>query len=177
MSKIVTCRKCHQPITIVEEERGVTWHQRSHGWYYHLSCWNDFIDMTQNKNSAEWNDLIFDLIARELKSEYNYFQVNTQLNKFMESGLTAKGIYYTAYWYFIVKKKPYKPEYGLGIIPHVYNESTEYWVEQENKREGIMDEIARLQRIEAEAGRKVAAKTSQKKKPTKPQFLDDLFDE
>jgi hypothetical protein len=69
-----------------------------------------------------------------------------------------KGIYFTAYWYFVLEKKDYKPEYGLGIIPYVYDQSVNYWSERQRKEAGIMEEILKIKKIEAGEGRDIRSR-------------------
>lgn len=163
--KVYTCRKCHKQFTAKEEEREITWHARSRGYYYHMSCWNEYIQKDNDKNSDEWLDLIFDLITRELHGTYDYFKVKAQAEGFVnKGGFSMKGIYFTLYWFFIVHKGEYKPEYGIAIVPHVYEQSSAYWLEQESKRQGIMAEIEKIKRIEAAEGRTIRANNVRKKK-------------
>lgn len=163
--KIYTCRKCHQTFIAKEEEKEVTWHQRSKGYNYHMSCWESYLKKDSDKNDDEWLDLIFDLITRELHSSYDFFKIKAQADGFVnKGGMSMKGIYFTLYWFFIVRKGEYKEEYGIAIVPHVYDQSASYWLEQENKRHGLMDEIEKIKRIEAAEGRVIRGTPRRRKR-------------
>lgn len=158
-----TCRKCHGKIELNEELRGVTWIERSRNFFYHKKCWEEFTDKDRIKSEDEWKDLLFDLITRELGSSYQYHMINAQLKKLKEAGRTMKGVYFCAYWYFVVKKREYKPEFGIGIIDHIYEEATEYWVAAEKKKSGILAEIEKIQAIEASHGRTIKVRRDRRK--------------
>lgn len=162
--RVGTCRFCHKPVLLKEESRNIEWVERSINYYYHKDCWEQFIDNTQIKTMEQWQDLIFDLIKRELCSSYNYFMIVKQLEKMRSNNLTMKGIYFSAYYWFVIKKNEYKPEFGLGIIPFIYEESTQYWIEAERKKKGLLEEIAKIQAIEAQKGRKIKVNRNRKKK-------------
>jgi hypothetical protein len=157
------------------EEEGITWVSRSKGWSYHIDCWNEHIDSNKEKSAADWFDLIFDLITRELHSSYDYHKIKAQADNFCNKGnLTMKGIYFTCYYFFIVKKQAYEPKYGIGIVPHIYEDASAYWLEQERKKNGIMKEIERIKTIEAGEARKINVKnrTIKKKVIAEPTFDD-----
>ena len=78
--------------------------------------------------------------------------------------MSMKGIYFTLYWFFIVHRGEYKEEYVIAIVPHVYDQSAAYWLEQENKRHGIMDEIEKIHRIEAAEGRVIRGTPKRRKR-------------
>lgn len=164
MEKTYLCRVCGKRFVAKEEEREITWHERSKGYYYHMTCWNEYIKQDFAVNNKDYKDLVFYLINNELHQEYNYYQISTQFDKMIKDGKTGKGIYFTCYWYFIVCKKEYKPEFGIGIIPYVYDQSVEYWTEQESRKRGIMNEIAKLAAIEKGAGRTIGAKRTNRKR-------------
>ena len=163
--KILTCRKCHKMFVAKEEEKGITWVERSRGYNYHMSCWNEHLDRDAEHGDADWLDLIFDLISRELHADYDYFKIKAQAENFVnKGGYSMKGVYWTLYWFFIVNKGEYKKEYGIGIMPHVHERACEYWLEQESKKKGILDELLKIQRIEAENGRTIQVNNRRKVK-------------
>ena len=175
MEKLLTCRKCHKVFTAKTEEEGITWYSRSRGYNYHMECWKELTDNSKTKTEDEWIDLIFDLIMREIQGNYAFFRIKAQIDGFIKNGMTAKGIYFACYYFFIVKKQAYKEEYGIGIVPHVYEDSCNYWIEEERKKQGIMQEIVRLQKIEAGEARKIASKKPRKHKVIAEPKIEDLF--
>lgn len=161
------CRICKKELT---GEEGIDYIVRAKNYYYHKSCWEQYANTHTPKTDNEWFDLIFEIITKDCHSNYNFFQIKNQCAKMVSEGKTMKGIYFTAYWYFVLEKKEYKPEYGLGIIPFVYDKSVEYWIDRQNKENGIMEEILKMQLIEAGKGRavKTKEKTSKRKITSEP---------
>lgn len=169
--KIYTCRHCKKTIIAKPEEKDVTWLERSKNFYYHTTCWNEFLNKAQEKDDDLWFDLIFVLITKELKCNYNFFKIKAQTDKFLKQGLTMKGIYFTLYWYHKIKKEQYNETYGIGIVPFVYEEATTYWVEQVRKTNDIMEEIQRIQTIELSKGTTIKQKARRRtKKEDNPEF-------
>jgi hypothetical protein len=143
--KIYTCRYCGKKFEAKEEEKGITWFERSKGWNYHMECWKYLSDIKNDKTDEQWIDMIFDLIKREIKGEYNYHQIISQVNALKKKGRTSKGIYFSLYYFFIIKENVWKQEYGIGIVDTIYELSSQYWINQENKNKGLLDEIVKLQ--------------------------------
>lgn len=69
-----------------------------------------------------------------------------QCQNMVSDGRTMKGIYYTVKYAFCVKNVKYEPKYGLGLIPHLYEESAEYWKQRWLNEMDIFDKIEKLQR-------------------------------
>ena len=162
--RIATCRLCHEQFVAREDEKEITWHHRSQGHDYHMSCWKKYTDTTKEKNSEEWLDLIFDLITRELHESYDYFKIKAQAENYIKGNRSMKGIYFTLYWYFLIKKKPYKQEYGIGIVPFVYDDAVLYWAERKKKENSIMEEIEKLKTIDAMEAKIINVNKSKRKK-------------
>lgn len=141
-----TCRYCKKPVDTPIEQKNITWYQRSHGWYYHLDCWKKLQNTKNDKTNEDWLDLIFDVLTRELKSKYNYHMIVRQCQNMVSDGRTMKGIYYTVKYAFCVKNVKYEPKYGLGLIPHLYEESAQYWKQRWVNEMDIFDKIEKLQR-------------------------------
>ncbi len=154
------CRLCKQELT---GQEGIDYIMRSKGYYYHKTCWEKYNNMDVPKTDDEWFDLIFEIITKDCHSTYNFFQIKSQCAKMIAEGKTMKGIYFTAYWYFVLQKKEYKPEYGLGIIPYVYDQSTNYWLERQRKETGILEEISKIKKIEAGIGRSIGSHNKRSK--------------
>lgn len=146
--KIYKCRYCNKEIEADPEKYGVTWIMRSRNYYYHKECFDKFIDKTENKDDYKWFDLIFFLFKNELHSTYNFFQIKAQAEKMVsEKGYTMKGIYYTLYYQYVIKKQPYDPKYGIGIVPYIYEDSIFYWNEQIKKQLDILEQIRHQQEL------------------------------
>ena len=143
MATTVMCRVCRQRFVPNREDKDTYWILPSRNWYYHKKCYEDWkkVDL---ESDAQWEELIFDLIVREIKGDYSYHQIRNQITKFVGQRMTKKGIYFTLYWYLIVKKNKWESKYGIGIVPTVYDQATTYWIDRESKAEGIMKQIETL---------------------------------
>lgn len=163
--KIYTCRYCGKKFVAKDEEREITWHQRAKSYNYHMDCWKKHIkaNIGEERSDDEYLDLIFEVITNDLHSTYNYFLICKQFEKMLKDNKTAKGIYFTCYWYFVIKNKEYKPEYGIGIIPYIYDDSVIFWQNEERKQKGIMEEILKIQEIEKAEGRRVGVRRSNRR--------------
>lgn len=147
---IVHCRVCKEAFDAKEEDRDIEWVMPSRNWYYHKTCYTSWKECKDNKNEDDWILLIYDFIARDVKGEYSYMQCEAQRKKFVTARMTNKGIYYSLYWFYIVKKNRWNPDYGLGIIPHIYKDATNYWIRKESAKTGIVAQIERLAREKKE---------------------------
>lgn len=137
------CRACRERFNPKEEEKDKSWVMPSKNWYYHKECYEDWRESKEDTED-NWIDLIYDLIARDLKGAYNWHQIESQRKKFVKQNMTNKGIYFTLYWYFYIKKRPWEGKYGIGIVPSIYQQATAYWVDKAQKRHGILDQIEEL---------------------------------
>lgn len=173
MARTLTCRYCKQKFIANPEEENVTWMMRSQGWYYHTECWESFINKEKERNSDEWYDLLIEFITHDLKKPYNYYMTRKQYDNFLAEGKTGKGIYFTAYYTWFIKKAQYDEKYGIGLIRVTYDESIEYWTEQEKIKAGIMAELEKIQRERAAKGRSIK-RTERKKKEVS---LEDIMAE
>lgn len=139
---VVMCRVCGKFFdteAIPKEE----WKMPSKGWYYHTQCYNDWKFNLDNATDDDWQLLIYDFFARDLKVSYNYHMCEAQRKKFLEQNkFTNKGIYFTLkYFYEIKHNKWEKGNGGIGIVPYAYKDATEYWTDQEWKKRGFMKAI------------------------------------
>ena len=56
--------------------------------------------------------------------------------------MTAKGMYFALKYFYEIKKNDVtKSENGIGIIPHIYEDSSSYWQEREHREQGIVAAI------------------------------------
>lgn len=170
----ILCRKCKERFLIDNDGKDIEWVMPSKNWYYHKKCYDDWkagvVDdsaVAASKSEDEWISLIYDFIARDLKGNYNYMQCEAQRKKCVKDGMTNKGIYFTMYYCFIIKKGNWKSEYGLGLVPHVYEEATSYWTRRQNATAGLMESMEKLIREKAAAEPIQVKKASKKKKQIK----------
>lgn len=133
------CKKCFDTDVLSPDE----WIMPSKNFYYHTQCYKDWKDTSTNKADDDWSLLIYDLLARDLKVSYNYHMCEAQRQKFIkENKFTNKGIYFTLKYFYEIKHNSWdKGNGGIGIVPYVYKEATEYWTDQEWKKRGFMKAI------------------------------------
>ena len=72
---------------------------------------------------------ITDLIVTLDKGEIDWARVGSQIKRFLNNGMTYDGIYYTLYYFHIIKKNKYK---SVGIVPYVYDEAKRYYEREDN---------------------------------------------
>ena len=141
---IVKCRACGKYFEAKSNKENIDWVMPSRNYYYHKPCYYNWKNLKKRPDN-DWVDMIYDLLARDIKVSYNWFQIENQRKNFIEKhSFTNKGIYFTLYWYFYNKKQPWKQEYGIGIVPYIYEEATNYWITQERKTKGIVKQIEDL---------------------------------
>lgn len=89
--------------------------------------------------------------------------------------MTPKGIYFAVrYYYDILKGNAEKAQGGIGIVPNIYNDSAQYWVDLENKKSGTLEAIVeQIRQREARPVRYIQ-KTEKKTKPKTKWSLDNI---
>ena len=138
---IVKCRHCKERFDAQPEDEFKLWVMPSRNYYYHKVCYETWKGADTRAIDNDWIEMIYDLLARDLKVSYNYHQIESQRKKFVDQGMTNKGIYYTLYWHHITKHHKWEEKYGIGLVPHIYKEATGYWTDREMKTRGIVRQI------------------------------------
>lgn len=164
---IVMCRFCKERFDAKKDRENIDWVQKSKGWYYHTSCYQKMRSEKDSTNDI-WKDRIYDFIAHDLKVSYNYFLCEQQLINFVEKDRigTYKGIYFALRYFYEIKHGDWnKGNGGLGIVPYIYKDSTDYWVAREEREKGILAGIEQqLKEKEASPVIKVKKRKSEKEK-------------
>ena len=170
---IVHCKICKQEFNRLDPKliEGVDWVKPSNRIYYHKKCYDEYqqsrIDVHANKSNEVWFDAMWDLLRKDLKYDFNYHKVRRQWEKYIKDKMTAKGIYFALkYHYEINKGDVTKSENGIGIIPHIYEDSRNYWVSREQREVGIIAAIE-AQIKQAQEQKIVKVNLRQAKKPAK----------
>ena len=145
---LVHCRICKASI---DRENQTDWIEPTPKWFYHISCYEDFAnkkgriregDINAEVEDDIWKSAVYDYLRRDLKISINYVKFTSQWENFLKKNMTAKGIYFSLrYFYEIAKGDPKKSENGIGIVPHIYNEGTEYWGNRNQRDKGICARI------------------------------------
>lgn len=142
MARVKMCRTCKKYFDI-DAIPPDEWIMPSKGWYYHTSCYNDWKKNMDNSTDDDWVLYIYDLLARDLKVPYNWHMCEAQRKKFIkENKFTNKGIYFTLKYFYEIKHNSWdKGNGGIGIVPYVYKDATEYWTDIEWRKRGFMKAI------------------------------------
>lgn len=176
---VVHCRLCKKEIDRNVEKENIDWIMRSRGWYYHKSCYEDWIskknDIHTNGIDEElWKDAAYQYLHRGLRIDVDFNKFNSQWKNYLKQGKTPKGIYFSLRYFYEVKREdPSKSQNGIGIINFIYSEAGEYWVERERRERGICQKIEQQIR-EAAAQEKRTIQKKQTKKPSKLINIGDI---
>lgn len=171
-ASVVHCRLCKKEIDRSVGKENVDWIMRSKGWYYHKTCYDDWIAKkddihTNNVDEELWKDAAYQYLHRDLKIAIDFIKFDSQWKNFLKQGKTPKGIYFSLrYFYEIKNGDTTKAQDGIGIIKFIYTEAGEYWVERELRERGICQKIEQQIR-EAAAQEKISIQKIQKKKEKK----------
>ena len=143
---LVHCRVCGEPIDREELTEGVDWIMPSKNFYYHKICYTDWQNKKNTLHSKAdeylWWCASWDFMKKELKTDLNAAKTSSQWKSFIKKGMTPKGIYFAlSYFYDIQKNDPKNNKEGIGIVSYVYNDSREYWYEQEMNNNRICSQI------------------------------------
>lgn len=162
------CRVCKQEIKKEDD-----WIMPSQNYYYHSECYEKW-KTSSPKNDDEYVSLIYDFISHTLKKKYNYFTCEAQRKKFVSQGMTNKGIFFALKYFYEIKKGDWEKGHGsIGIVAYVYEESKNYWREQERRTHGVLEAIAAQQkRISTE----VTLVKPQNRKEKKQYSLTDILE-
>jgi ribosomal protein L37E len=177
---LVHCRRCGLEI---DRDNQNDWMMAGKGWYYHISCYEDFVkkkgaitegDINMEVEDDIWKSAVYDYLRKDLKMSVNYVKFNSQWNNFLKKNMTAKGIYFCLrYFYEIAHGDPKKSENGIGIVPHIYDEGTSYWGERNQRNKGICARIeAQIKQMEEQ--KKNVVVVHRKRQPKKNKREIDL---
>ena len=171
---LVHCRRCKLAI---DRDNQNDWIMATKNYYYHISCYEDFVNDKEKAKSSNgidliandelWRSAVTDYLTKDLKISINYQKFNSQWDNFLKKKMTAKGIYFTLrYFYEIEKGDVTKAEGAIGIVPHIYDRATCYWGERNQRDKGICARIEEQILASTHAPTKVIIQ--QRKKVQKP---------
>ena len=174
---IVHCRICKANI---DRDNQNDWIEPTPKWFYHKSCYEDFANkrgrISEKDISVEveddiWLGAVYDYLTKDLKMSVNWTKFSSQWEHFLKKNMTAKGIYFSLrYFYEIANGDPKKSENGIGIVPHIYNEGTEYWGNRNQRDKGICARIE--EQIRQSESRKTIVIHRQKQKKVDTKIID-----
>lgn len=169
MSKhIVTCRCCKQKFDAQLEDKDTIWIMPSKNWYYHKNCYENWVrkkdDIHSKADDDLWFGALWDFLSKEVKIGPDYRKIKSQWDNFIKKGKTPKGIYFCIkYFYDIKKSDPKESKNGIGIVPYIYEEGCNYWIEKEKNDKGICERIEKQIRQSQEREKKIVRKTKERR--------------
>lgn len=173
MKHNVMCRCCKQRFNANPEDEGITWLMPSKNFYYHFQCYNDWVKKKNDVHTQADEDLWFDAVWQFLKKnlkiinggDNDYIKIKKQWNSYLSKGFTPKGIYFSVLYFYTIKKgDPSKAKGGIGIVPFIYKEATDYWVAKEIKERGVIANIEKQIKMAFQQETIVLNNISKKKK-------------
>ena len=145
---MVQCRICKERFNRGDPKliEGVDYVKPSKNMYYHKKCYDEYqnsrLDVHATMGDESWFNAAWDLLRRDLKYDFNFVKVRKQWESFLKNKMTAKGMYFALKYFYEIKKNDVtKSENGIGIIPHIYEDSRSYWQEREHREQGIVAAI------------------------------------
>lgn len=163
------CRVCKQQIDKSKND----WIMPSKNYYYHRKCYEEW-KQSNHANDEEYRGLIYSYLAHDLKVEYKYWMCEQQMNKMIKEGRTLKGILFSLKYFYGIRHGDWlKGHGGLGIVPFIYDEAAQYWINREQRESGIVAGIERQIREHAEQHKKIVVQPKVKKEKK----IDLSFDE
>lgn len=178
---IVQCRICKGKFDRNSKDlvEGVDFVHPSNRMYYHKKCYDEYQqskhDIHSKGDNQMWFDASWEFIRNDLKYSPNFHKFQAQWNSFLKNKMTAKGIYFALRYFYEIKKADIaKSEGGIGIIPHIYEESCSYWQEREQRSQGVCAEIERQIR-QAEQQKTVVINLKKKKDKKTSNLLDEIM--
>ncbi len=145
---LVKCRICKQQFNRLDPNliEGVDYVKPSERMYYHKKCYDEYqnskLDVHADMTDELWFKAAWDFLRRDLKYDFNFVKVRRQWESFLKNKMTAKGMYFALKYFYEIKKNDVaKSENGIGIIPHIYEDSRDYWIEREHRERGIVAAI------------------------------------
>ena len=145
---LVKCRICKQQFNRLDPNliEGIDYVKPSERMYYHKKCYDEYqnskLDVHADMTDELWFKAAWDFLRRDLKYDFNFVKVRRQWESFLKNKMTAKGMYFALKYFYEIKKNDVtKSENGIGIIPHIYEDSRDYWIERERRDRGIVAAI------------------------------------
>ena len=166
---IVQCRICKAAFDRNALVRDVDYVNPTNKVYYHKACYDEYLQKKSDVHSSMdddlWFEAVWEFITKDLKGSLNYYKVKHQWESFLKQKMTGKGIYFSIkYFYGVKENNVHKCEEGIGIVPYVYEEGCKYWVEREEREQGIIASIEKqLQQAAAQKTIEIRLKKNIKK--------------
>ena len=143
---LVKCRICKECFDTNKLKENADWIMPSRNFYYHKKCYDEWARKKNSVTDTADAELYFDAswkyLKEDVKIDPEFIRFQNQWKSCLKKGMTAKGIYFSLrYFYEIKKGDKDKSNRGIGIIPYIYTEATQYWVKRENFERGVCARI------------------------------------
>lgn len=152
MANSVICQGCGKLVSVEEK---VVFNKQS----YHLEC------AQQAKDRKELLDYICKIFHFKKPGPIVFRQLKSYLEKYPH--YTYKGIHQALSYYYEVLNRPVKDEvrdWGIGIVPHIYDQAQEYYYGIQKQQERVAEEISQALSAEPEIKKIVITKKEKKQK-------------
>lgn len=177
MSKLkpVKCRICGGSIDREALKEGIDWIMPSKNWFYHVNCYQEWVnkadDVAADATNDEWFGLAYKYLRQELLISIDFPKMQKQWDSLLKKRHTAKGIFFALkYFYNIQHGDKSKAEGGIGIVDYIYENSCNYWASHQQQMEIVSKEIIAQMR-NLNNVQVVNRTTKHRKKKT----MDDIF--
>ena len=174
---IIHCRVCKQEFDTEKEEYVLVGKQS----YYHKKCYDDWVSTINNPRKSGdadfYKEAVIDYLYRDVKMSIDFVKLNKQWDSFIkpERKMTPKGIFFAVKYHFEVQKGNVEKSLGgIGIVPHIYNDSKEYWSNLEARKEGTIEAIIAQIKERQERPVSIITKRKTEKKNKSKWSLDDI---
>jgi len=115
--------------------------------YYHKECMKKVED-TKDANSLVYKEELFDIIKKIFNIEYPTPRIIKQVKSFKKKGYTYFGMQKTLEYFFILQNNSVKKARGgIGIIPYVYDEASDYYKKVKQSKESKNKEVELEQKV------------------------------
>lgn len=179
---MVQCRICKEKFNRLDPKllEDVDFVKPSNRIYYHKKCYDEYqqsrLDVHANMADEAWFDAVWEFLRKDLKYSFNYVKVRKQWESFIKNKMTPKGIYFALKYHYEQNKGDVtKSENGIGIIPHIYEDSREYWQAREERDRGIVAAIEeQIQKLQNQKVIEVKMKRKKRQKKTAAEMLAEV---
>ena len=121
--------------------------------------------ITDTASETEWKDSTYYFLKNHLKIAVNYPLFDKQWQSNLKKKRTPKGIYFALVYFYDIKKNSVERSNGaIGIVDYIYDDSREYWKQQNQRDSDIIKRIEEQAKKQAEAQKQIVRQTTSKKK-------------
>jgi len=156
----VKCPYCGKKFERLDNEEHIVWERGDNvkldkRRYFHKECvelahqtpktaWPEYLHRIELAGSEldVWAAMCYDFLTKDMKMEAEYNKIRNQIEAFTKKHMKYEGIFRTVCYCYAVKhldKK--KAEGGIGIVPYLYEEAAQWFVDRTQKQEKFVMEL------------------------------------